>query len=253
MSEFIKGPVLILGSTSDIARAFARECAALGLDLDLAARNLAEAKRDAADLSIRYGIKARAHFFDALDFKSHARFYSKLPVKPNGVFLAFGVLGDQDKAEEDFSEAERILHSNFTGAVSILDCVAKDFRTRSKKSVSELFIAGLSSVAGDRGRGSNYFYGSAKAALTAYLSGLRNKLAPRGIHVLTIKPGFVETKMTEGLKLPPLLTASPEEVARVSMKAILKNKDVVYVKWMWRWIMLIIIHLPEFVFKKLKL
>lgn len=249
----MKGPILILGSTSDIAKAFARECAALGLDLDLAARDRAEAKRDAADLSIRHGIQARAHFFDALDFKSHARFYSGLPVKPGGVFLAFGVLGDQDKAEDDFLESRRVLDSNFTGAVSILNLVAKDFRSRPKKSGHGLFIAGLSSVAGDRGRGSNYIYGSAKAALTAYLSGLRNKLSPFGVRVLTIKPGFVETKMTEGLSLPPALTATPQEVARASVKAILKNKDVVYVKWMWRWIMLLITHLPEFIFKKLKL
>ncbi len=247
--------VLILGASSDIARAFAVECAKRGWELDLAGRDLPELKNDASDLSIRYNIKARAHQFDAADFAGHARFYQKLPEKPRGVFLAFGILGDQKKMERDFDLARQVLEVNFTGAVSILEIVARDFEVRAsgKRPRAPLFIAALSSVAGDRGRASNYFYGSAKAGLTTYLSGLRNRLASKKIQVLTIKPGFVDTKMTEGLKLPPFVTASPEEVARISMKAILGKKDRVYVKWMWRWIMFVIIHLPEFVFKKMKL
>ena len=108
-------------------------------------------------------------------------------------------------------------------------------------------------VAGERGRQSNYLYGSAKAGFTAYLSGLRNRLFHHGLHVLSIQPGFVYTRMTEGLTLPPLLTATPEQVASAVSKAIDKKKNVVYVKWFWRWIMLIIKSIPEFLFKKLKL
>jgi short-subunit dehydrogenase len=108
-------------------------------------------------------------------------------------------------------------------------------------------------VAGERGRQSNYFYGSAKAGFTAYLSGLRNRLFTEKVHVLTVKPGFVYTKMTENLPLPKLLTAVPEDVAKVVYSGVMKKKNVVYVKWFWRWIMLIIKSIPEFMFKKMKL
>ncbi|HTR29705.1 MAG TPA: SDR family NAD(P)-dependent oxidoreductase, partial [Puia sp.] len=114
---------------------------------------------------------------------------------------------------------------------------------------------GISSVAGERGRQSNYFYGSAKAGFTAYLSGLRNRLFHKGVHVLTVQPGFVNTKMTENMPLPgpALLVASPELVADVVYKAVIKKKNVVYVKWFWRWIMLLVKSIPESLFKKLKL
>ena len=108
-------------------------------------------------------------------------------------------------------------------------------------------------MAGDRGRGSNYVYGSAKAGFTAFLSGLRNGLAATGIHVLTVKPGFVDTQMTAGMNLPKPLTAQPDEVARAVVRAHERRKDVIYVKPVWRPIMLIIRSIPEFVFKKLKL
>jgi short-subunit dehydrogenase len=114
-------------------------------------------------------------------------------------------------------------------------------------------IAGISSVAGERGRMSNYFYGSAKAGFTAYLSGLRNRLFHRGVHVLTIQPGFAYTRMTEGMPLPKPLTAHPREIGAQVYKAIQKKKNTIYVKGMWRWIMLIIRNIPEPLFKKLKL
>jgi short-subunit dehydrogenase len=108
-------------------------------------------------------------------------------------------------------------------------------------------------VAGDRGRQSNYVYGSAKAGLTAFLSGLRNRLAGKGVHVMTVKPGFVRTKMTENLDLPDALTASPEQVADAVFRGMEKRRSTVYILWMWRWIMLIIRHIPEFIFRKMKL
>jgi short-subunit dehydrogenase len=114
-------------------------------------------------------------------------------------------------------------------------------------------MVGISSVAGDRGRKSNYIYGAAKAALTAYLSGLRNRLYELQVHVMTVKPGFVATKMTEGMDLPEKLTALPEEVARDIFSAQQKGKDVLYTKWMWRWVMLIIRNIPEFQFKKMSI
>jgi short-subunit dehydrogenase len=155
-------------------------------------------------------------------------------------------MGDQEQARIDFHEVHTTIDVNYTGAVSILNVVAADFEQRGHGT-----IAGISSVAGDRGRQSNYIYGSAKAGFTAYLSGLRNRLAGTGVHVMTVKPGFCRTKMTENLELPAALTASPEQVAEAVFHGMDKQPNVIYTRWMWRWIMLIIRHIPEFIFKKM--
>jgi decaprenylphospho-beta-D-erythro-pentofuranosid-2-ulose 2-reductase len=151
-------------------------------------------------------------------------------------------------ARTDFEEVQKTIQVNFTGAVSILNIVANDFEQRGKGS-----IIGISSVAGDRGRQSNYIYGSAKAGFTAYLSGLRNRLAKSGVHVMTVKPGFCRTKMTENLQLPAALTAEPDQVAHSVFQGLDQKHNVVYTLWMWRWIMLIIRMIPEFIFKKLNM
>jgi short-subunit dehydrogenase len=152
------------------------------------------------------------------------------------------------KARNDWNEAHLIIESNFTGAVSILDRIANQYAAE-KKGV----IVGISSVAGERGRQSNYHYGSAKAGFTAYLSGLRNRLFHNNVHVVTVQPGFTYTRMTENMKLPKLLTGHPVQVADSVYNAVQKKRNVVYVKWMWRWIMLVIRSLPEQVFKKMKM
>ena len=185
---------------------------------------------------------------DILDYASHETFYQQLQVKPLGVVSAVGYLGEQEKAQSSFSETQKIIDTNYTGIVNLLNIIADDFETRRSG-----FIVGISSVAGDRGRKSNYIYGSAKAALTTYLSGLRNRLFDANVHVLTVKPGFVNTKMTAGMDLPEKLTAEPEEVAEDIYKAQQKMKNVLYTKWMWRWVMLIIMHIPEFMFKKMSI
>ena len=128
--------------------------------------------------------------------------------------------------------------------MSLFNIIANDFEKRKSG-----FIVGISSVAGDRGRKSNYLYGSAKAAFTAYLSGLRNRLYDAQVHVMTVKPGFVATKMTEDMDLPEKLTAQPDEVADDIYNAQQKNKNVFYTKWIWRWVMLIIRSIPEWKFK----
>ncbi|MCA9523835.1 MAG: SDR family oxidoreductase, partial [Myxococcales bacterium] len=200
--------ILILGARSDIARALAREYAQNGHPLVLAARRAETLEADARDLEVRFGVSARIVELDALDFESHERFVEELgPV--DGVICAIGYLGDQKRAETDFSESRRIIDTNYTGVVSLLNRIAAKLEAQKRG-----FVIGISSVAGDRGRQSNYLYGSAKAALTAYLSGLRNRLAPSGVQVLTVKPGFVRTRMTEGMALPGLLTAQPADVAR---------------------------------------
>ncbi len=239
---------LVLGATSDIAKALAHQYGSVGYHLILASRNCERLEPVKKDLQIRHNIEVELVEFDALDTESHPAFYQNLSHAPELIICAFGYLGDQKKAESDFAEAEMILHTNYTGAVSILNVVANDFEQRKTGA-----IIVIGSVAGDRGRQSNYFYGSAKAGLHAYVSGLRNRLVKSKVKVITIKPGFTYTRMTEGIDMPPALTAQPEEVAKDIYNGHRKNKDVIYTKWFWRFIMGIIILIPERIFKKLNL
>jgi decaprenylphospho-beta-D-erythro-pentofuranosid-2-ulose 2-reductase len=229
-----------------MAVAIARKLAERKYDLVLAGRDRELLSGLQADIQIRHGVGVGVVPFDALDYGSHPGFYNGMA--PDLVVCAFGYLGDQDKGMTDWKEAEKILATNFTGAVSILNIVAEDFMARGKGT-----IVGISSVAGDRGRGSNYLYGSAKAGFTAYLSGLRNRAFKKGVTVITVKPGFAATRMTAHLNLPPALTASPEQVAVSVIKGIEKKKHTVYVKGLWKWLMLIIRQIPESVFKKMNL
>ncbi|MBS1664288.1 MAG: SDR family oxidoreductase [Bacteroidetes bacterium] len=240
--------VLILGANSDIAVSLAREFASAGYGLQLAARDVEKIKALQSDCTIRYNVTCTAHAFDAEKPETHQAFYSSLPSRPDITISVFGYLGEQTKAETDWKECNRILQVNYVGAVSILNLAAEEYAAAGKGT-----IVGISSVAGERGRQSNYFYGSAKAGFTAYLSGLRNRLFPKNVHVLTVNPGFVNTKMTENMPLPKPLTAQADEVAKAIYKAVQKKKNVLYVKWMWRWIMLIIKSIPESMFKKMKL
>lgn len=240
--------LLVLGAKSDIGRAIAHKFAKNKFDIILAARDAIGLAGDAKDLEIRYGVKAGTLEFDAADTGSHTRLFGNMDPEPLGVVCVVGHLGDQQKAEQDFTETKKIIDANYTGCVSILNIFANSFEKRKTG-----FIIGISSVAGDRGRQSNYIYGSAKAGFSAYLSGLRNRLSRSGVNVITVKPGFVATKMTEGLDLPPLLTAQPEEVANDIYNAWEKGKDIIYTKWFWRYLMFIIRNIPERIFKKLKL
>lgn len=233
--------VLIVGAKSDIAKATAREYAKHGYDLYLAARNVSELEIFANDIKIRFDRKVKCIELDILDYISHKSVYDGLEEKPLGVISAVGYLGE-------LSETQKIIDTNYTGVVHLINIIANDFEQRKSG-----FIVAISSVAGDRGRKSNYIYGSAKAALTTYLSGLRNKLYAANVHVLTVKPGFVATKMTEGMDLPDKLTAKPEDVAKDIYKAQQNGKNVLYTKWIWKWIMLIIKTIPEFQFKKMNL
>jgi len=240
--------VLILGATSDIGFAIARKFASEKYDVQLAARNTGSLQPFQSDIEIRYGVKCTLHTFDALDFGSHTDFYNSLLPKPDVTVYVIGYMNDNEKVITDWEESLRTINTNYTGAVSILNLVAADYALRKSGT-----IIGISSVAGNRGRQSNYIYGSAKSAFTAYLSGLRNKLYHDKVHVMTVLPGFVYTKMTEHLKLPPLLTANPENVAAAIYNGVRSKKDILYVKWFWRYIMLIITSIPEAIFKKKKL
>ena len=240
--------VLILGATSDMAVALARKFASQGYSVTLAGRNIERLQAIEADLKVRYGGNANSVEFDALNFSGHSEFYYSLPDKPDVVICVFGLLGDQFQAQTHWEACEEILMSNYVGAVSILNIVANDFEKRRKGT-----IVGISSVAGERGRQSNYFYGSAKAGFTAYLSGLRNRLFKSGVHVLTVKPGFVKTKMIENMKTPGPITGTPRQVAEKIYDAVKKKVNVIYVLPVWGVIMRVIRTIPEGVFKKLKL
>jgi decaprenylphospho-beta-D-erythro-pentofuranosid-2-ulose 2-reductase len=237
--------ILILGATSDMAYAIARKFAEAKYDVQLAARKVEYLKPMVNDLEIRYGIKCSIYSFDAEAFNTHQSFYSGLNQKPDVAVCVFGYMNENDKVVADFNDTLRTINTNYTGAVSICNIIAEDFKARKSGT-----IVGISSVAGERGRQSNYIYGSAKAGFTAYLSGLRNKLYKYKVHVVTILPGFVYTKMTENLKLPKLLTAKPADVANDVFNAVKHKKDIVYSKWFWKWIMLIIKSIPESIFKK---
>ena len=240
--------VLILGANSDMAIACARRFAQADYNLYLASRNLEKLEKTAQDIRVRSQVEVQTLSLDASDFATHADFYDQLPTKPVGVIVAFGVMYDQLAAQKDFDLIQQTINTNYLGAMSLLEIIATDFELRKKD-----FIVGLSSVAGDRGRQSNYIYGSSKAGLSAYMAGLAHRMAKVGVSVLTVKPGFVATKMTAHLDLPAKLTATPEEVAQAIFRAVQKKKTVLYVKPIWRLIMLIIIHLPTFIFHRTKL
>lgn len=240
--------VLIIGAKSDIAKATAKEYAKHGHNLYLAARNSNDLKEFANDIEVRTQRKVKLIELDILDYESHQDVFDNLDEKPLGVISAVGYLGDQDKAQTDFTEAQQIMNTNYTGIVSLINIIADDFAKRKSG-----FIIVISSVAGDRVRKSNYIYGSSKAALTAYLSGLRNRLYGSQVHVMTVKPGFVATKMTAELDLPKALMAQPEEVAKDIYNAQQNEKSVLYTKWIWGWIMLVIRSIPEFQFRKMNI
>jgi len=251
LPERPRGTVLVAGATSAIARATAAELARRGHPLVLAARDTAEADAIAADLRLRFGVPARAVPLDALDFASHAALAGSVLTEEGdgfeGVVVALGWMGDAETARHDASEARRILDVNLTAVVSLLTPLADHLERRGAG-----FVCVVSSVAGDRGRQSNYVYGAAKGGLSVYLQGLRNRLFHAGVRVVTVKPGFVDTRMTFGLP-GTFLVAAPERVARGIVRAIQGGPDVVYLPGFWGPVMRGIRAVPERLFKRLKL
>jgi decaprenylphospho-beta-D-erythro-pentofuranosid-2-ulose 2-reductase len=241
--------VLILGAKSDMAKATAEFYAKNGWDLNLAGRNIiTELSTFRNRLKDDYGCEINLYDLDILDFKSHTEFFKSFQQKPDGVICFIGLLGDQQKSEMDFNETKTVIDSNFTGIVSLLNIFANYFEEK-----EDGFIVAVSSVAGDRGRKRNSTYGSAKAALTTYLSGLRNRLSPKNVHVMTVIPGFVETKMTKNLDLPSLITVSPNYVGKKIFEMQQRRADQIYIPGYWYFIMAFIKLIPERVFKKLNI
>ncbi len=246
MSHKTFGPgarVLIVGATSGIAVEVAREFARHGFNLILAARDADELNRIAADARIR-GANVETRPFNALDYTSHPDFWQSCG-DVDGVIVCFGVLPDETKARADWELCGTMLEVNYNANVSLLNLVANTFEARKSG-----FIGVLSSVAGDRGRRSNYLYGSAKSALSTYAEGLRGRLFPSGVTVTTIKPGPVDTGMTFGMDKLPLL-APPARVASDIYRGIRRGADVVYTPAPWRIIMGILKIVPGFIWKRL--
>jgi NAD(P)-dependent dehydrogenase (short-subunit alcohol dehydrogenase family) len=175
-------------------------------------------------------------------------FFERLGERPGTVVMVAGILGDQAQSAAEDNAAATVIETNYAGPARYLLAAA-----RAMAGVRDGCIIGISSVAGERGRGSNFVYGSAKAGLTAFLSGLRNAHVKTGLHVITVKPGFVATRMTADMTLPPLLTARPDDVARAILRAHEQRRDVIYVRRRWQPVMAIIRAIPERVFKRLSL
>ena len=216
--------------------------------MQLAARDLVLLERETHDLCIRTGMEVMSYKYDLLDDDSRISLLDMLNPLPDVAVCVVGLLGEQAENEQNAALAETVMRSNYVGPALLMGELAARFQQRGSG-----VLVGFSSVAGDRGRAANYVYGSAKAGFTEFLSGLRNRLANSGVHVITVKPGYVSTRMTEGMKLPASLTATPEEVALAVATAIRTRRDVVYVRRIWQLIMLIIRVLPEWMFKRMAL
>jgi short-subunit dehydrogenase len=242
--------VLVLGATSAIAQEVARIFAREGAELFLAARSPEKLEAVCNDLKARGASKVDCMQLDLADISKHRELFDRAIESLQGLdfaLLAYGTLGNQKECEQNFEVALKEINNNYTSAVSLLTLLANYFEPK-KRGV----IAAISSVAGDRGRQSNYVYGSTKAGLTAFMSGMRNRLARSGVTVLTIKPGPVDTPMTITHR-KTLLFGKADKVGMDIYEAIVKRRDVLYTPWFWRYIMLVVKHVPEPVFKKLNL
>ncbi len=237
--------ILIIGAKSDIGMAAANKFGSKGFDIQLAARNSRGLITAAKDLGIKYGVRADVLELDILQYDSFTSFISLLNPLPDIVLSTIGILGNQKEDEKSILNSSLIFMTNYEGPALLINELANHFELRRRGS-----IIGCSSVAGDRGRGSNYIYGSAKAGFSSFLSGLRNRLYQSNVNVLTISPGFVNTKMTEHLDLPKFLTSNPKKIANLIYKNRKKNK-VLY-PFPWGIIMTLIKLVPNFVYNRLK-
>lgn len=250
---------VILGATSALGQAVARRLSNQGHRLILCARDQAKLNAVAQDISVRTGSTAdhdgtssaesvACHVIDFDRISEHEALVELIGDADNFWFF-YGTLPDQKACERNWELSAAAFHTNFTSAASLLTLVANRLEKRGFGSITV-----VTSVAGDRGRKSNYVYGTAKGALSLFCQGLRNRLASSGVQVLTVKPGFIDTPMTKAIeKKPAILWASADQVAADIIHAQKRGKDIVYSRWFWRYILLIIQHIPERIFKKLSL
>lgn len=241
--------MVILGSNSDVAQAFVEKCLSSGekfKNLYLFTSNPKTTQRFAQHIQVKYLQDSKIIHWDITKDIDDGLFND---IDAHVIFCATGYLGkNTEQGLYDNSNTKKIIEINYSKLVPVINFFAKKMESQRNGT-----IIALSSVAGDRGRQSNFIYGSAKAGFTAYLSGLRNYLYTKKVHVITVKPGFMDTKMTAGLELNPRLTAEPKQAADCIYKGYKHKKNVIYVLPIWRYIMWIIRNIPEFIFKKMKL
>tara|TARA_R110000796_G_scaffold241303_1_gene362663 strand:+ start:18281 stop:19021 length:741 start_codon:yes stop_codon:yes gene_type:complete len=243
--------IIIVGATSAIALACARLWAEQGAAFFLVARNEARLQQTAADLQARGASGVCVHVMDADDFDAHEKMLDACKANLHQIdiaLVAHGTLPDQAACAEDTKLALREFSTNGLSVLALLNDLAQLFESQRCGT-----LAVISSVAGDRGRPSNYLYGAAKAAVSTYCSGLRGRLFSLGVKVVDIRPGFVDTPMTRGLSLPSLLLVTPEQIAPRVLKAVERGAAVVYAPGFWALIMLVIKVIPQPLFKRLAL
>ncbi len=242
------GPVLIIGALSDIGKSVAHQFASKGYDIQLAGRRSKELEAISNDIKSKYDVNTNYYEFDVLKTVEHYEFIKNLEIIPSILVCAIGLMEEQKESEKKSELRTKVLRTNYEGPINIISDFANIYEKQKYGT-----IVGISSVAGERGKSSNYIYGSAKAGFTAFLSGLRNRLVKKNVHVLSVLPGTVYTKMTKGLNLPKLLTTYPDKVANKIYYGVIKKKDIVYSIELWRYIMLVIKLIPEKIFKNLNL
>ncbi len=238
--------ILILGAKSDIAVSAAHKFASKGYNLQLASRNSQELALVSEELSIKYDISVSIYELDIVNFKTFQSFVRSLKVMPHIVLCAVGILGKQIDDQKIIEDSLLIMQTNYLGPSLLLGEFANHFEKRGFGS-----IIGISSVAGERGRASNYIYGSSKSGFTAYLSGLRARLDKSNVSVLSIIPGFVNTKMTNHLNFPKILTSSTKYISNIIYSNRMRSKEIII--FPWNIIMAVIKLIPTFIFKKMKL
>ena len=240
--------VLILGASSDIGRSIALEYASNDYDLILTARNPETLIGLKSHLEIKYKCEVQVVSLDLCESLDPSYFSSLLARLPLGIISCVGDLSNEKACSLDSKALRKNYRVNAEGPIVFLEYFANRFAERGFG-----FVVAISSVAGDRGRASNGFYGSAKAMLSTYLSALRNRMFELNVFVLDVRPGFVKTRMTAHLDLPKFLTAEPSVVARDIFRAQQSRKDILYTRYYWYWIMIIIRNIPEFLFKRMKI
>ena len=242
--------ITIFGATSAVAQALAKIHASAGDSILLLARNSDHLESIANDLKVRGANSVHCINADLAKVDQHPELLKNIASFSNDIskyYFFYGVLPDQTQCESSWEKTLDALNTNFISKASLLTLLANKIEKEQNRS-----LIVVSSVAGDRGRQSNYVYGTGKGALNIFLQGLRNRLQKTNCPVITIKPGFIDTPMTENFD-KNFLWASPEKVAKDIYHAALKNRDVIYTPWFWRYIMLIIKFIPERIFKKLSL
>lgn len=244
MTADAPGMVILIGASSPVARALAEQWAARGHALALGGRDAEDIGRIAADLHTRFHVAVRPFEFHALQPPAAKQLLDSLAAtgRIDGVVVAVADMGDEQRARSDEAYAAQMRRINVTGLMPVLEEAAQRFAARGHG-----FVVGIGSVAGDRPRKSNYTYGAAKAELAAFLDELRRRVESRGVHVLTVKPGYIDTRMTWDKSSP--IAASPAQVARDVVRALDSGRNTLYTPWFWRWIMLAVRLLPKPLFR----